>query len=54
LLLADWQTIVQSGDVIRFTVLSGMLFISCLAGELLERSLFFTACAAPRMPGGIR
>jgi formate dehydrogenase iron-sulfur subunit len=54
LLLADWQTIVQSGDVIRFTVLSGMLFVSCLAGELLERSLFFTACAAPRMPGGIR
>ena len=26
----------------------------CLAGELLERYLFFAAVAAPRMPGGIR
>ena len=25
----------------------------CFAGELLERYLFFTAVAAPRMPGGI-
>jgi DMSO reductase anchor subunit len=31
-----------------------MLFAACLAGELLERSLFFRAVAAPRMPGEIR
>jgi Fe-S-cluster-containing dehydrogenase component/DMSO reductase anchor subunit len=30
------------------------LFVACLAGELLERYLFFAACAAPRMPGGLR
>jgi hypothetical protein len=28
-----------------------MLFLACLAGELLERYQFFAACAAPRMPG---
>ena len=32
----------------------GMLFLACLAGELCERYLFFAACAAPRMPGGLR
>ena len=34
--------------------LTGLLFAACLAGELLERYLFFAACAAPQMPGGIR
>ena len=29
----------------------GMLFVACLAGELLERYLFFAAVASPRMPG---
>jgi DMSO reductase anchor subunit len=31
-----------------------LLFGASLAGELLERYLFFAAVAAPRMPGGIR
>ncbi len=31
-----------------------LLFGASLAGELLERFLFFAAVAAPRMPGGIR
>jgi Fe-S-cluster-containing dehydrogenase component/DMSO reductase anchor subunit len=31
-----------------------MLFVACVAGELLERYLFFAAVAAPRMPGGLR
>lgn len=35
------------------TVTVAMLFAACLAGELLERYLFFTACAAPKMPGGL-
>ena len=38
----------------EFVGAAGLLFVACLAGELLERYLFFTACAAPRMPGGIR
>jgi len=38
----------------RFAVLVGALFVASLAGELLERKLFFAACAAPRMPGGMR
>jgi DMSO reductase anchor subunit len=41
-------------NLLRFVVVTGMLFVACLAGELLERCLFFAACAAPRMPGGIR
>jgi hypothetical protein len=39
---------------VRFVVITGMLFVACLVGEILERVLFFAACAAPRMPGGIR
>jgi Fe-S-cluster-containing dehydrogenase component/DMSO reductase anchor subunit len=33
---------------------SVLVFGACLAGELLERYLFFAAVAAPRMPGPIR
>jgi formate dehydrogenase iron-sulfur subunit len=38
----------------QFVVVTSMLFVACLVGELLERALFFTACAAPKMPGAIR
>lgn len=34
-------------------VAAGLGLLVVVAGELLERSLFFTACAAPRMPGGL-
>jgi hypothetical protein len=34
------------------TVTIALLFVSCLAGELLERYLFFATVAPPRMPGG--
>jgi hypothetical protein len=46
----------EAGDVAgaEFVGAASLLFVACLAGELLERYLFFTACAAPRMPGGIR
>ena len=38
-----------------FVVISvSMLFVACLAGELLERYQFFAACAAPRMPGRLK
>lgn len=30
-----------------------MAFVFCLAGELLERYLFFTAVAPVKMPGGV-
>ncbi len=40
-------------NLLAFTLVTGMLFGACLIGELLERYLFFTACAAPRMPGAI-
>ncbi len=36
-----------------FVVLVAMLFTACLAGELLERYLFFAAVAAPKMPGSL-
>jgi Fe-S-cluster-containing dehydrogenase component/DMSO reductase anchor subunit len=39
---------------VQFVLMTGLLFTACLAGELVERYLFFAACAAPRMPGGIR
>lgn len=35
-------------------IVVAMLFVACLAGELLERYLFFASVAAPRMPGGLR
>jgi Fe-S-cluster-containing dehydrogenase component/DMSO reductase anchor subunit len=33
-------------------IAAGLMFVACLAGELLERFQYFAACAAPRMPGG--
>lgn len=46
------------GDVVpsspSMIVTSALLFAACLAGELLERYLFFAAVASPRMPGTIR
>jgi formate dehydrogenase iron-sulfur subunit len=41
-------------DNVRFVATSGLIFVACLGGELLERYLFFAACAAPQMPGGMR
>lgn len=32
----------------------GMTWFGCIAGELLERYLFFAAVSSPRMPGGVR
>ncbi len=46
--------IAGNAELVQFTATAGLLFIACLVGELLERYLFFAACAAPRMPGGIR
>ncbi|MBI3469684.1 MAG: dimethyl sulfoxide reductase anchor subunit [Planctomycetes bacterium] len=40
--------------VVQLVATTSVLFFAGLAGELLERYLFFAACAAPRMPGGIR
>jgi DMSO reductase anchor subunit len=50
------EAAVLSADagLIQFVFLTGFMFATCLVGELLERYLFFAACAAPRMPGGIR
>jgi Fe-S-cluster-containing dehydrogenase component/DMSO reductase anchor subunit len=39
---------------VRFGIVTAFTFFTCLAGELLERYLFFSACAAPQMPGAIR
>jgi hypothetical protein len=44
----------SSAGLVQFVATASVLFLACLAGELLERYLFFAACAAPRMPGGIR
>jgi hypothetical protein len=46
----------QSDEFSRssLTILVLMQFMACLAGELLERYLFFAAVASPRMPGGLR
>jgi Fe-S-cluster-containing dehydrogenase component/DMSO reductase anchor subunit len=52
-LLSELPT-ASTANVIQFTATTGLLFAACLAGELLERYLFFTACASPRMPGAIR
>jgi Fe-S-cluster-containing dehydrogenase component/DMSO reductase anchor subunit len=41
-------------SLVSFAAMTVLLLLANLAGELLERYLFFAACAAPRMPGGIR
>lgn len=41
-------------DPVFLIIVTSMLFIACLAGELLERYLFFAAVASPRMPGSLR
>lgn len=48
-LLAD-----QTRSDVAVLIVVGILFTACLAGELLERYLFFAAVSAPRMPGGLR
>ena len=42
-----------SGAILSHALVIGQ-FAALLAGELLERYLFFTAVVAPRMPGGLR
>jgi formate dehydrogenase iron-sulfur subunit len=41
-------------DPVFLVIVTSMLFVACLAGELLERYLFFAAVASPRMPGSLR
>ncbi len=53
-LLANQGSVSGGAGQIQFVILTGVLFAACLAGELLERFMFFAACAAPQMPGGIR
>jgi Fe-S-cluster-containing dehydrogenase component/DMSO reductase anchor subunit len=53
-LLVSLASAANAVNLPQFVVITSMLFVACLVGELLERVLFFTACAAPRMPGGIR
>ena len=48
-------TISQSHtDPVVLPIVVSMLLVACLAGELLERYLFFAAVASPRMPGSLR
>lgn len=44
---------IESG-YLEMPIATVLLFGASLAGELLERYLFFAAVAVPRMPGGIR
>ena len=39
---------------ITLFIIVAILFIACLFGEFLERYLYFSAVAAPRMPGVLR
>jgi Fe-S-cluster-containing dehydrogenase component/DMSO reductase anchor subunit len=40
-----------SGPVVLCTV--GLMFVGCVAGEILERYLFFAAVSPDKMPGGL-
>ena len=42
-----------AGEDVMLAPFVAMLFVACLAGELLERYLFFAAVASPKMPGGV-
>lgn len=57
--LLPWRLISLEGaprlpDPRMILTLTATSFVCLLAGELLERYLFFTAVATPRMPGGLR
>jgi formate dehydrogenase iron-sulfur subunit len=54
MMLANEAASLAGTGLVQFIVLTGLLFVACLAGEILERYLFFAACAAPQMPGGVR
>jgi len=54
ILLQHLDALDTAGVSAPFLAITGVLFVACLSGELLERSLFFTTCASPRMPGGLR
>jgi DMSO reductase anchor subunit len=54
LLAGEAATFAVDASTVQFVALTGFMFAACLAGELLERYLFFAACAAPQMPGRIR
>lgn len=41
-------------DPVFLIIVTSMLFLACLTGELLERYLYFAAVASPRMPGSLR
>ncbi|HEY2251492.1 MAG TPA: DmsC/YnfH family molybdoenzyme membrane anchor subunit, partial [Planctomycetaceae bacterium] len=49
-----WRDHTQASGVLFSHALIIGQFAALLAGELLERYLFFTAVVAPRMPGGLR
>jgi Fe-S-cluster-containing dehydrogenase component/DMSO reductase anchor subunit len=53
LLLTRLPSSQAHGQDLVFVILVTMLFSACLAGELLERYLFFTAVASPTMPGSL-
>jgi len=53
LLVSRVPTIPAYGPDLVFVILVAMLFVACLAGELLERYLFFAAMASARMPGSL-
>jgi Fe-S-cluster-containing dehydrogenase component/DMSO reductase anchor subunit len=53
MLVQDASSLSPGDNLVQFVVMTGLLFAACLVGELLERYLFFAACAAPQMPGGI-
>ena len=54
LLLRHFSTASLESGQLELVITTALLFGASLAGELLERYLFFAAVAAPRMPGGIR
>jgi hypothetical protein len=54
MLASQLTTSSNETPLVQFVVMTGLMFVACLTGELLERYLFFAACAAPRMPGAIR
>lgn len=54
MLAGEAATLSSESGLVQFFILTSLLLVACLAGELLERYLFFAACAAPQMPGAIR
>ena len=54
-IILPWSLLSEvDGSPVKWVATVTTMFVMCMAGELLERTLFFMTAVAPRMPGAVR